>query len=393
MSNRTFVIGVGMTKFEKPGTKEWDYPDMAKEAGEKALDDAGIAYDAIEQAYAGYCYGDSTCGQRARLRARPDRHPGLQRQQQLLDRLDRAVPRAPGGQGRARRLRARARLREDGEGLARREVHRPHEPDGQARRGDVRGCASPSRRRPRRRCSATPGASTWRGTARSRDHFAWIGWKNHKHSVNNPYAQFQDEYTLEEIKAAQDDPRAAHEAAVLADLGRLGAPRSSLASASSTSTTSGTRPSRSPARRWSPTCRARSTSGDCDQDRRLRHVDGGRATAPTRRRQSAPDDVDVFELHDCFSANELITYEALGLRRGGQGPRAGRRARRRPTAAAVGRQPVRRPDLEGPPARRDRPGAVLGAHLAAARPGRQAPGRRREGRASSTTSASAARPS
>ena len=40
MSNRTFVIGVGMTKFEKPGTKEGDYPDWAKEAGEKALADA-----------------------------------------------------------------------------------------------------------------------------------------------------------------------------------------------------------------------------------------------------------------------------------------------------------------------------------------------------------------
>ena len=26
-----------------------------------------------------------------------------------------------------------------------------------------------------------------------------------------------------------------------------------------------------------------------------------------------PDDVDVIELHDCFSANELVTYEALGL--------------------------------------------------------------------------------
>ena len=26
-----------------------------------------------------------------------------------------------------------------------------------------------------------------------------------------------------------------------------------------------------------------------------------------------PDDIDVVELHDCFSANELITYEALGL--------------------------------------------------------------------------------
>ena len=26
-----------------------------------------------------------------------------------------------------------------------------------------------------------------------------------------------------------------------------------------------------------------------------------------------PEDVDVVELHDCFTANELITYEALGL--------------------------------------------------------------------------------
>ena len=32
------------------------------------------------------------------------------------------------------------------------------------------------------------------------EHFAWIGYKNHKHSVNNPYAQFQVEYTLGEIK-------------------------------------------------------------------------------------------------------------------------------------------------------------------------------------------------
>ena len=35
------------------------------------------------------------------------------------------------------------------------------------------------------------------------DHYAWIGWKNHKHSVNNPYAQFQNEYSLDEIKDAR----------------------------------------------------------------------------------------------------------------------------------------------------------------------------------------------
>jgi acetyl-CoA acetyltransferase len=35
--------------------------------------------------------------------------------------------------------------------------------------------------------------------------------------------------------------------------------------------------------------------------------------------QLGPDDVQVIELHDCFSANELITYEALGLAEEGHG--------------------------------------------------------------------------
>src|SRR2546421_9464493 len=65
MPEKVFVVGVGMTKFEKPGSREWDYPDMVKEAGTKALDDAGISYDKVEQAVAAYCYGDSTSGQEA----------------------------------------------------------------------------------------------------------------------------------------------------------------------------------------------------------------------------------------------------------------------------------------------------------------------------------------
>ncbi len=65
MSERVFVIGVGMTKFEKPGSKDWDYPDMGREAGQNALADAGIEYSLVETAFLAYCYGDSTAGQRA----------------------------------------------------------------------------------------------------------------------------------------------------------------------------------------------------------------------------------------------------------------------------------------------------------------------------------------
>src|SRR5256885_15197378 len=62
---RTFVVEVWKTKFEKPGARDWDYPEMAEEAGTKALEDAGIPYDAVEQAFVGYCYGESTSGQRS----------------------------------------------------------------------------------------------------------------------------------------------------------------------------------------------------------------------------------------------------------------------------------------------------------------------------------------
>lgn len=64
MAQKVFIAGVGMVPFAKPGASE-SYPVMAAQAGRLALEDAGIAYGAIEQAYVGYVYGDSTSGQKA----------------------------------------------------------------------------------------------------------------------------------------------------------------------------------------------------------------------------------------------------------------------------------------------------------------------------------------
>lgn len=58
-----YILGVGLTKFVKPHPKN-DYVTMGLEAGAKALLDAGITYDEVERGVASYCYGDSTCGQR-----------------------------------------------------------------------------------------------------------------------------------------------------------------------------------------------------------------------------------------------------------------------------------------------------------------------------------------
>lgn len=74
-----YVLGVGLTKFIKPRGKgkfnssislspsdisAVDYTELGFEAGIKALLDAQINYDDVDQGVACYCYGDSTCGQR-----------------------------------------------------------------------------------------------------------------------------------------------------------------------------------------------------------------------------------------------------------------------------------------------------------------------------------------
>ena len=64
MGQKVNVIGVGMTKFQKPGASD-EYNVMAAKAARAALEDAKISFDAVEQAHVGYVYGDSTCGQRA----------------------------------------------------------------------------------------------------------------------------------------------------------------------------------------------------------------------------------------------------------------------------------------------------------------------------------------
>lgn len=58
-----YVLGVGMTKFIKPRGKV-DYHELGFEAGVKAMLDAHINYDDVDQGVACYVYGDSTCGQR-----------------------------------------------------------------------------------------------------------------------------------------------------------------------------------------------------------------------------------------------------------------------------------------------------------------------------------------
>jgi len=62
MSRNVLVAGVGMTPFVKPAP-EVSYVTLGVAALHDALADAGVTYGQIQQAYAGYVYGDSASGQ------------------------------------------------------------------------------------------------------------------------------------------------------------------------------------------------------------------------------------------------------------------------------------------------------------------------------------------
>ncbi|XP_065661162.1 sterol carrier protein 2 isoform X3 [Hydra vulgaris] len=66
MSKRkTLVVGVGLTKFVKPHSKNWDYPEIGLEAARNALEDAGINYQLVDAVVVSHVYGESTSGQKA----------------------------------------------------------------------------------------------------------------------------------------------------------------------------------------------------------------------------------------------------------------------------------------------------------------------------------------
>ena len=316
MSNRTFVIGVGMTKFDKPGTKEGDYPDWAQEAASKALADAGVSYEQVEQVFAAYCYGDSTAGQRAVY--------GLGLTGVPVVNVNNNCSTGSSALYLARQF-VRGGLAECAlaVGFEKMEL------------GSL-GAKFTDRTNPidrhylaltelREWEDAPPAPQMFGAAGREHmerfgsepDHFAWIGWKNHKHSVNNPYAQFQDEYSLDQIREARE---------IYAPLTKLQCSPTSDGSAAAVVASERFVEEHGLAGRaveilgqalvtdLSSTFDSRSAIAVVGAD--MSRLAAERALAEAGREI---DEVDVVELHDCFSANELITYEALGLAAEGEG--------------------------------------------------------------------------
>ncbi|GAB1597492.1 non-specific lipid-transfer protein-like [Argonauta hians] len=309
-NNNVYVIGVGMTKFEKPGSREnFDYPDMALEAGTKALQDSGISYEEVDQAVVGYVYGDSTCGQRAVYQLGLTGIPiynvnnncstgstALMLGKQLIE----------GGL-------ADCVLALGFEKMARGSLTSNFSDRTNPLETHVNAMAE------MRGFEASPITVQMFGNAgrehmekygTTKEHFAKIAWKNHKHSVNNPYSQFQDEYSLEEILASKN---------IHSPLTKLQCcPTSDGGAAVILASEMFVKKHNLMSQAVKIIGMEMATDQPSSFNTNSINLIGFELTktAADRLYQKTginPQDIDVIELHDCFSANELITYEALGL--------------------------------------------------------------------------------
>ncbi len=309
MQRAVHVVGVGMIPFTKPGANE-PYTVMGARAAKLALDDAGVAYALIQQAYVGYVYGDSTAGQAAvygvgltgipvfnvnnncatgssaLFLARQAVESGMVECALALG-FEQMQPGALKSQwdDRPSPIERYAGVMKDQQGYLP-EVPRAAQFFGGAGRDYI----------------AQHGIR--------KDTFGRIAVKARQHAARNPLAVFRQTLTLDEVMAspAVFDPLTRYQccpptcgaaAAIVcsAEFAKRHGLNQQVVIAAQAMTTD--------------------TPSTFDSQDMRRVVGYDMSVAAAQQVYEAagigPESLDVVELHDCFTANELITYEALGL--------------------------------------------------------------------------------
>jgi acetyl-CoA acetyltransferase len=309
MQRPVHVVGVGMIPFTKPGASE-PYTVMGARAAALALQDAGVDYAAVQQAYVGYVYGDSTAGQAAiygvgltgipvfnvnnncstgssaLFLARQAVESGMIECAIALG-FEQMVPGALKSQWDDRP----SPMNRFAEVMT---AHQGFEPE-------------------------KPRAAQFFGGA-GRDHMARFGTradtfgrisvKARQHAARNPLAVFRQTLTLDEVMAS---------ATVFDPLTRFQCCPPTCGAAAAVVCSAAFAQKHGLDRRVVIAAQAMTTDtpSTFESDDMLRVVGYDMSAAAARQVYEdagiGPDDLDVVELHDCFTANELITYEALGL--------------------------------------------------------------------------------
>jgi acetyl-CoA acyltransferase len=308
MSRRVVVAGVGMIPFTTPRNSE-PYDVMGEAAARRALGDAGIEYASVQQAYVGYVYGDSTSGQAALY--------GLGQTGIPIVNVNNNC-----STGSSALFLARQAIET---GAADCVIALGFE---QMMRGALGSMWSDRPSAFDRFDDATKALQGWdeqapmaaqyfggAGSAYAEKYgmdpevFAQISVKARKHAANNPYAVFRDPVTVEEVLASP---------AIFGPLTRLqccpptcGAAAAILCSEEF---------AKANGLDGSVVIRAQAMSTDFTSTfsgdmMTVVGYDMAKAAADQVYEAAGvgPEDIRVVELHDCFTTNELLTYEVLGL--------------------------------------------------------------------------------
>jgi acetyl-CoA acetyltransferase len=315
MTQRTFVIGVGMTKFEKPGARDWQYPQMVVEATQAALDDAGIAYDLVERAFASYVAGDSCYGNRGLYDIGMTGIP--------IVNVNNNCASGVSGLWLAREAvrygQADCVLAVGFEKMAKGSIPQAFKDHPSPLRKQIKQMWT------KRGRENSPIAVQMFGNA-AKEHtekygtapetWAKLSEKNYSHSVNNPRSQFQTPHTAADIMAAPmiSDPLTKLMCCPTSDGGAAAIVASErfvaehdlwdraveIAAMSMTTDTA-------------------DTFDGSDMALVGWHMNRRIARAVYEESGLGPEDVQVVELHDCFAPAEVLLYEALELCPEGKG--------------------------------------------------------------------------
>lgn len=310
MTHTVHVAGVGMTRFERPGTGNRDYPDLARDAATAALNDAGLTLADVDIVMVGHVYGESTSGQRAVYELGLTGVPVVNVNNNCATgstALYFAREHVAGGRadvvlalGFEKMQRGSLALgSDDRANPLGRHIDRLH------------ALHPPSTAPVAPQLWARAAQEHMRQYGTTEEQFAAVAEKNHRHSANNPYAQFQTVYTMDDILAAPmiDPPLTRLQCSPTSD---------GAAAAVIVSTRAAEHHDLVEERLVTIVGQAMSTDLPSSFDGGAIQLVGSDMSAAAARgayEQAGWDaaSAQVVELHDCFSPNELLTYEALGM--------------------------------------------------------------------------------
>ena len=309
MEARVVVAGVGMIPFAKPGASP-SYDEMGTAAARLALKDAGIGYDAVQQAYVGYVYGDSTSGQKAIYPLGLTGIPVFNVNNNCSTGSTALfLARQALASGAAECVLALGfeQMRPGALGAIFDDRPSPFEEFDEVTDRLVDAKEIPLALR----YFGGAGLAHMQKYGTKLETFAKVRAKASRHARNNPLAIFRKELTPEDVMNAQVvwpgvmtrlmacPPTCGAAAAILTseDFAKRNGLRTDVAIAAQSMVTD------------------LASTFDSDDMMRVVGYDMARTAANRVYEQAGvgPDDLDVVELHDCFAQNELITYEALGL--------------------------------------------------------------------------------